>query len=169
MGRETRLTDPLRVEHRALVPRIDEIRLAAAGLRDRDVSAALGRLDRALAFLETELLPHARAEEVGLYPAVERLLGSPRAADTMRRDHVEIGRMTDALRYLRSHLVAAPRADTLEALRRLLYGLHAVVMLHFAKEEEIYLPILDEQLSAEDAAELFGVMESVEHTALNGR
>ena len=169
MGAETRLTDPLRAEHRRLVPRIEELRLAAAGLRDRDAAAALARVDRALTFLEEELVPHARAEEGGLYPAVEKVLGSPRCTETMRRDHVEIARMTDALRYLRARLADGPRVDTLEALRRLLYGLHAVVMLHFAKEEEIYLPVLDEQLSSEGAEELVERMHAAEHEVVAPR
>jgi len=28
-----------------------------------------------------------------------------------------------------------------------LYGLYAIVKLHFAKEEEVYLPILDQRLT----------------------
>ncbi len=37
----------------------------------------------------------------------------------------------------------------------MLYGLYSIVKLHFAKEEEIYLPILDNHLSEGDAHELF--------------
>jgi hypothetical protein len=33
-------------------------------------------------------------------------------------------------------------------VRRILFGLHALVTVHFTKEEEIYLPILDERLPA---------------------
>jgi iron-sulfur cluster repair protein YtfE (RIC family) len=167
MGDEHRLTDPLRIEHRRLVPKVDDLRLAAAGLRDRNVDAALARVDKALSFLHDELLPHARAEEDGLYPAVEKALGSPRVTETMRRDHVEIGRMSDALRYLRAHLADAPRSETVEALRRLLYGLHAVVMLHFAKEEEIYLPVLDQNLTRDDLEHVVGAMREAA-SATNG-
>jgi hypothetical protein len=45
-------------------------------------------------------------------------------------------------------------------LRRVLYGLFALVELHFAKEEEVYLPILDANLTAEQAADLFHKMEA---------
>lgn len=162
MESERRLTDPLRIEHRQLVPRVEELRLAAAGLRDRDPGAAIGRVDKALSFLEVKLLPHARAEEAELYPLVERAFGCARVTDTMRRDHIEIERMTDALRYFRSRLAEGPRSDTIEALRRLLYGLHAVVMLHFAKEEEIYLPLLDERLSEQSAGRLIEAMHAAE-------
>jgi len=40
-----------------------------------------------------------------------------------------------------------------QALRRVLYGLYAVVTVHFAKEEEVYLPILDARLTREEAAQ----------------
>jgi hypothetical protein len=40
-----------------------------------------------------------------------------------------------------------------------LYGLYAVVKLHFAKEEEVYLPILDARLTHEEASRMFEAME----------
>jgi len=46
-----------------------------------------------------------------------------------------------------------------QALRRVLYGLSAVVTVHFAKEEEVYLPILDARLIADEAHQLFEAME----------
>jgi hypothetical protein len=41
-----------------------------------------------------------------------------------------------------------------------LYGLYALVKVHFAKEEEVYLPILEERLSPEEAKEMFEAMEN---------
>lgn len=52
-----------------------------------------------------------------------------------------------------------------KALRRVLYGLYALVKVHFAKEEEVYLPILDARLTPETAHEMFAAMESAAHTA----
>jgi hypothetical protein len=40
-----------------------------------------------------------------------------------------------------------------------LYGLYALVTLHFAKEEELYLPLLDARLSPEAARGMFEAME----------
>ena len=162
MADPLRLTDPLRARHRELVAKVDELRAAAAGAGDLDRAAVHARVARSLAFLDEELLPHARVEEESLYPLVERTLGSPGCTTTMRRDHVEIARMTEALRFLEARLRNNPTRDTIEAVRRLLYGLHAVVMLHFAKEEELYLPILDRELR-EDAAE--GLVQGMRETA----
>jgi iron-sulfur cluster repair protein YtfE (RIC family) len=158
MADPQRYTDPLRARHRALVGQIEELRVAAAGASDLDRAAVQRRVARAITFLSDGLLPHARAEEETLYPVVERTLGSPGCTTTMRRDHVEIARMTEALRFLEARLRSNPTRDTIEALRRLLYGLHAVVMLHLAKEEELYLPILDRELGEADAQRLVEAM-----------
>ena len=37
----------------------------------------------------------------------------------------------------------------------MLYGLHAIVSLHFAKEEEIYLPLLDRAYTSSEFAALY--------------
>jgi iron-sulfur cluster repair protein YtfE (RIC family) len=149
MTETLRSTDPLRERHRQLVSQIEDLRIAAAGAGDSDRAAVQQRVARALALLDTGLVPHARAEEESLYPTVEELVGSPGCTATMRRDHVEISRMTEALRFLQMRLQHNPTRETNEALRRLLYGLYAVVMLHFAKEEELYLPLLDRELAGE--------------------
>ncbi len=87
-------------------------------------------------------------------------MGAPEATATMSRDHVEVGRLTEELGSLRSHLVGAGVSASQEkALRRALYRLSAVVRVHFAKEEEIYLPILDAGLTPKEAHRMFEAME----------
>ncbi len=87
-------------------------------------------------------------------------MGAPEATATMSRDHVEVGRLTKELGSLRSQLVGAGVSASQEkALRRVLYGLSAVVRVHFAKEEEIYLPTLDAGLTPEEAYRMFEAME----------
>ncbi|MBI2765883.1 MAG: hypothetical protein HYX53_08230 [Chloroflexi bacterium] len=49
--------------------------------------------------------------------------------------------------------------------RRLLYGLYAVIKVHFAKEEEVYLALLDEALPPDEAADMFAAMEAAAATA----
>ena len=93
---------------------------------------------------------------------------APGATRTMHRDHVEVVALTGELTRLRDSLADAPTADQRPALQRTLYGLYAVVRLHFAKEEEVYLPVLDAGVSPEEATEMFRAMheaaESVHHT-----
>jgi hypothetical protein len=59
----------------------------------------------------------------------------------MSRGHVEIERLA---RRLHRHLEdGGPRDDQLDDLRATLYGLDAVLTLHFAQEEEAYFTLVD--------------------------
>jgi hypothetical protein len=52
--------------------------------------------------------------------------------------------------------------DLQRELQRTLYGLYAIIRLHFAKEEEVYLPLLDAGLTPAEADDMFRAMhESV--------
>jgi hypothetical protein len=90
-------------------------------------------------------------------------MGAPNGTATMTRDHVEVGRLTDELGALRAAWDDSA-ANRIEA-RRLLYGLYALLRVHFPKEVEIYLPLLDERLSAEEAQAMFAAMEEAAGTA----
>ena len=93
-------------------------------------------------------------------------MGAPQATSTMSRDHQEVDRLTQELGTLRVHATQLfITFNQAMALRRVLYGLYALVKLHFAKEEEIYLPLLDAKLSADDAKEMFERMEAAAHEA----
>lgn len=155
-----RLTQPLRDEHKELLPHIELLRTIADAIGEASIASLRRSVDEAYAFLTQHLLPHAQAEERALYPVVGRLIGASEATATMSRDHVEVGRLTEELGSLRSHLVGTSMSASQErALRCVLYGLFALVSVHFAKEEEIYLPILDARLTAEEATWLFEAME----------
>jgi hypothetical protein len=53
--------------------------------------------------------------------------------------HHEIHRLTRLFGRLIAHLPPeGPAAEDLRDLRRSLYGLHAILTLHFAQEEELY-------------------------------
>ncbi len=113
-----------------------------------------------------ELIPHAEAEDQALYPVVEKLMGAPGVTATMSRDHAEVGRLTEELAALRFRLTVGSVGEVqAKALRRVLYGLYALVKVHFAKEEEIYLPLLDGRLTPGAAGEMFEAMEAVAKAA----
>ena len=52
-----------------------------------------------------------------------------------------------------------------KSLQRVLYGVYGLVKVHFAKEEEVYLPILDQRLTPESAQKMFEAMEVAAHEA----
>ncbi len=125
----------LRVEHDALRPLIEQIRSVADALSTRECDLAPARA--LLEQLAHGLLPHERAEEALLVPLVARALGGSDATAAMSRTHAEIEHQVSRLGRLLDGLddeMAEPE-DVVE-LRRLLYGLYAVLRLHNAQEEE---------------------------------
>ena len=79
----------------------------------------------------------------------------------MSRDHVEVEALTQELALLRSQVSATEiGAKQANELKRVLYGLYTLVKVHFAKEEEVYLPLLDANLTPEEAREMFEAMEA---------
>jgi iron-sulfur cluster repair protein YtfE (RIC family) len=154
------LTQPLHDEHRELFPHLDRILQVAGTVTAGKVAGLQNDLGEVYAFLAQHLLAHAQAEEAALYPVVQKAMGSPDATRTMSRDHVEIKGYIEQLGTLKDGI----RDDSLSAnqaaeLRRVLYGIYALLKLHFAKEEEVYLPILDKYLTAESARSMFESME----------
>ena len=130
----------------------DELRDALTLLRDAADQLAAGTgnpamdaLDRAHSFLTERLLPHEDAEQTELYPALATPLGSAEATATMSRTHAEIQRLSDRIG---NHLALAQTAgdvqpDQIDDLRACLYGLHALLRLHFLQEEENYFTLAD--------------------------
>ncbi len=156
----TYLTQPLRDEHKELFPHIEALKLAGISIHGTLSPASLDLINESYDFLTAHLLPHAQAEEAALYPAVQKVMGTPYATATMSRDHVEVKQLTRELGALRDQLTATEiGAKQANELKRLLFGLHTLVKVHFAKEEEVYLPLLDENLTPDNARELFEAME----------
>ncbi len=134
------LLDRFAREHETLLPVRSSVRRAADALADGITPAAETRVRKVHARLTGELLPHEEAEETLLYPELARMLGGEEATVTMSRGHVEIGRLVGRL----GRHLAEPgplRPDQLDDLRATLYGLDAVLALHFAQEEEAWFSL----------------------------
>jgi iron-sulfur cluster repair protein YtfE (RIC family) len=132
---EMRPTEPFRSEHEELHAHIEHLGEAARsipGLSIEDREALLGRI---VDFLRGTLIPHAKAEEEVLYPAWAKLVGFDGAAVPMVHDHEAILARIERLEHTEP-------ADT-DALQELLYGLYALIGVHFRKEEDIQLPAFD--------------------------
>ena len=155
------LTQPLRDEHGALIPHIEKILNVADSIPEAPLEKIRTGVQEVYEFLAYHLLPHAQAEDAALYPAVQEVLGSLDATRTMSRDHVEISYYITELAQIQQDL----SPQTFKALQRVLYGLYALVKVHFAKEEEVYLAILDKRMTAEAAKKMFEAMEHAAHHA----
>jgi iron-sulfur cluster repair protein YtfE (RIC family) len=152
---------PLRDEHAELLPHIEAIRGVADIVGIVSASSVREQVAAVSEFLVRHLIPHAKAEDAVLYPEVERVMRAPGATATMRRDHVAVVELAEQLRALEPELAVEVVPSSVErSLRRILYGLYAVVSLHFVEEEEIFVPVLEEGLSQTRAGEMFEAMEA---------
>jgi heavy metal translocating P-type ATPase len=142
------VSQQFRDEHRKMLPEVRRIRQVADRLDELEPAAARAELDRIRRFLVDELLPHNREEDARVYPVVAGLIGGHDPTATMSRAHQEIAHLARIFGRLLEELAAdeAPGADDVRELRRVLYGLHATLGLHFAQEEESYLALIDDRL-----------------------
>jgi heavy metal translocating P-type ATPase len=129
-------------EHAALQDVRDAVRVAADGLHAGMTADAAKAVRHAHQLVIERLLPHERAEEHELYPALSEEFHDQHATVPMSRGHAEIERL---VRRLGRHLDEPDgmTADQVDDLRATLYGLDAVLRLHFAQEEESYFVLAD--------------------------
>jgi len=139
---EIALSARFRQEHGTLLAWLDRLRTLADQLEALDAGDAYRRLHEVRAFLVSDLLPHEREEESTMYPAVARVIGGEDPLAALSRAHSEIVHLVHVLDGIVVDLPpSGPTLEDMPDLRRLLYGLHAVLRLHFAQEEEAYLPL----------------------------
>ncbi len=103
-----------------------------------------------VAFLKADLLPHAAGEEAHLYPAVEPLLKAHgMATATMRVDHRFIEEYVRRIDAAAASLRTSPpeaRARLRAQVARMVAQLQAVFEVHLAKEEQVYLPLFEQDV-----------------------
>ena len=130
-------------EHDRLRPQLDLLlRLAdALTLPDADTESAR----RALRVLREELLPHEVAEAHELYPRLDAVLDGDEPTALMARTHLELRRLTDRLEMTLDDVGDRETPTSVERaeLCRLLYGIHAILVLHNSQEEEGYFSLAD--------------------------
>ena len=133
------LAQGLASTHRALRPYIGELAALAARLETLPAAEARTQLEHTRDMLEKELLPHEREEQQTAYPLLAEMLQDEDPTGPLIQTHHEIHRLTRLYGRLVAQLPAeGPRTEDLRDLRRVLYGLHAILLLHFAQEDELY-------------------------------
>ena len=140
-------------EHDELRDTIGLLRDAADRLAAAPDESALQAITRAHTLLTDRILPHERAEETQLYPALAHPLGTGEATATMSRTHAEIQRLSDRIG---AHVALAQSSgaigpDQVDDLLACLYGLYALLRLHFVQEEESYFTLADDEPQDDDA------------------
>jgi heavy metal translocating P-type ATPase len=127
-------------DHVRLRPGLRLLVDAATALDGPDCAA---EARRAHAFLVEQLLPHEQSEHAELYPALDRVLGSD-TTGTAERERVEVVHLVARLGRLLDELPASGcEPDDVHDLQRVLYGLHALLSLHFSQEEQEWFALVD--------------------------
>jgi heavy metal translocating P-type ATPase len=138
------LRDRFRDEHRHLRPRVQALRQLADRLDELEPAQARAEIEEARSFLVDVIVPHDRAETASLYPKVADLIGGQDPTATMDREHSEIERLILFFTRLVDDLPAeGPGAPDHTELRRVLYGLYAILEMHLTQEDEAFFALID--------------------------
>ena len=138
------IRDRLRAEHAELRPLIASVQRTADLLDHPSDRSVRDRLERLADELEERLLRHEQHEETTVYPALAGVLGDGDPMAVLSGSHREIFHLVRLLRRQAGSLDGERiDADDLRDIRRVLYGLHAILVLHMDQEEEIYDTIVD--------------------------
>jgi len=142
---DSALTRRFQEEHLAIRIDIDTLHKVADELDDLDPRLALVRVTDVHRMLVDEIQPHEDAEEQVLYPALGHYFGGSDPMATMSRAHIEITHQIRRLGQLLADIDPAGMDDVdVTEVRSLLYGLHAILKLHTAQEDESFLSLADE-------------------------
>ena len=132
-------------EHRELEPFLERLRTVADSLDTLPPVTARAELEGLRHALFEEVLPHERNDDKELYPRLAKLLGGEDPMGSLSRAHREIHHLSRLYaRHVADLPPEGPAPEDLRDLRRILYGLSAVLRLHFAQEEEIFTTMSEE-------------------------
>lgn len=135
------LAEHLRTEHEPILQEVAALGALAEEAALLSDEGLREMLRPAVRFLQHELLPHAAAEDRAIYPAVDRLLRSVGGATkTMEMEHRSIESLTARL----AEAAEAPWTPSARArVNADLVRLAVLVSEHIAKEDEVYVPLLE--------------------------
>jgi hypothetical protein len=136
--------------HDKIEPHVDRLPKLAEMIGRVSPEEFASSLEVECGFIIGQLVPHMEAIETTLYGQLEQLMGTRHSMAPMRREHEQLRALFASLCEYRK----AAAGETLDqageiGLRRVLYRLYSILKVHLA-EEELYLGVLDRNLSAEE-------------------
>ncbi len=144
------LPDTSHEHHEKIEPHVDRLPELAEMIGRVTPEEFAAGFQEECSFIVGRLVPHMEAIETTLYGRLEQLMGKRHSMTPMRREHEQLRQLIGSLcKY--SELVAdgsLSRSDEI-GLRRVLYRLFSILKVHLA-EEELYLGVLDHNLTAEE-------------------
>jgi len=147
------VTRALAVEHQRLLAQLHSIADRFESPHRIEPAFPNAQYREAIRMLGENLTPHLEAEEGIVYPYVDRLLNSPGLTESMKSDNREIllyiNRLTG-----NAGLPLTPASEVMDAGASLpdLWGLMALMRLHFEREERLIFNELDHKLDVVAAA-----------------
>lgn len=140
--RESALSRRFQSEHLTIRADLDRLLATANAMGTMEPAEVMTHARAVHQFLVEEVAPHEAAEQELLYPVLEHILGGREPTAPMSRAHIEILHQIRRLGELIDEIgEEAPDVEDIDEIRRLLYGLHAVLRLHTLQEEESYLSL----------------------------
>jgi Hemerythrin HHE cation binding domain len=138
-------------EHHELIePHVDRLPALAEMIGHTTPEAFSATFHEECSFIVGRLLPHMEAIETTLYGRLEQVMDKRHSMAPMRREHEELRGLFRSLCAYRQLVADEPLDEGQQiGLRRVLYRLYAMLKVHLA-EEELYLGVLDRNLSAEE-------------------
>ncbi len=141
---ESALARRFQSEHLVIRADLDRLLAAANAMGTMQPAEVITHARGVHQFLIEEVAPHEQAEQELLYPVLEHVLGGREPTAPMSRAHIEILHQIRRLGALLDEIGdEEPDVEDIDEIRRLLYGLHAVLRLHTLQEEESYLSFED--------------------------
>ena len=153
------LPDLTHEHHARILSHVDRLPDLAEMIDGDDPAAFAARLDDEYAFIVGRLVPHMTVIETTLYGDLERLMDRRHSMAPMRREHDDLRRLIASLGNLRALAADGTIGDVERiGLRRILYRLYSLLKVHLA-EEELYLGVLERNLSVEEKDALARAIE----------
>jgi uncharacterized membrane protein len=132
----------LAAEHRELAPSLAGLRQLADALGSLPGPEARTGLRELRSFLVDTLVPHEEHEDREVFPLLAAAVGNDDVTAALHRTHTEIFHLVRFLdRLVREVPDEGPGPEDLTDLRRVLYGLDAIIRLHMAQEDELYVAL----------------------------
>lgn len=150
----------LRAQQRDLARLADVVRSTADSIDGGTPMVIWDGLTAVVGGVNRQLLPYLDAEEDILHSTLRAIIGTPEVVRVLQIHAKELERLCWELHDGRNALLAGEGSARTD-LRRVLYGLHAVLTLHLRTSAEVVVPFLEEELDARDSEQVDIAMHAV--------
>ncbi len=152
------LTDTSHEHHDRIKEHVDRLPAIADMIGHADEATLRAAFLPEAEFITGRLIRHMTAVEESFYVPLERLMAGRHSMKPMRHEHEELVRLVGALGDYAATLRSGPLDQDDEiGLRRAMYRFHAITKVHLA-EEELYLGVLEKNLSDAEKDEVVGLL-----------